>query len=106
MCDQCIPEFFVSRLEHVENMGDGNARFWFAVDRELPGGEHETDTACIIIMPLSAIPPAAAMRKEVLGLTTQWPHATSNMAAKSGRSLAAGMPVTAASAGRMSNGTA
>ena len=67
------PEFFVSRVEHVEDMHNGCVRFWYCVDRTGPDGVRETETVCLVILPISAIPQAVALRNAALGKSAGWP---------------------------------
>lgn len=60
------PEFFASRLERIEDMKDGNFRFWFYVDRTTPEGVHETEPALTLIMPAPAV--ANCVMLTVMGL--------------------------------------
>lgn len=65
------PEFFVSRVQHIEDMRNGNMRVWYCVDRTTPEGVVETDTVLTVIMPVSAIPDAVAQRQAVFGKSSE-----------------------------------
>lgn len=61
------PEYFVSRVQHIEDMQNGNMRVWYCVDRRGPDGITETEMVLTVIMPVAAIPDAVAKRHAVFG---------------------------------------
>lgn len=70
--DYGTPEYFVSRVQHIEDMKNGNMRIWYCVDRMTPEGLNETDTVLTVIMPISAIPEAVALRQAAFAKTSSW----------------------------------
>lgn len=75
MTEYCVntPEFFVSRVQHIEDMRNGCVRYWFCIERTTPDGVSEKETVLTVIMPVSAIPEAVALRQAIFGKTRDWP---------------------------------